>query len=229
MEKIIRKTLVIIGLLPFLLTSCGPIRFFTYNEPHSDWVTKWLTNPTCQPPCWENIIPGQTYIDNVADILAATQGIHILSNPGKGPLSEIRQMDWGFDRSSDNGGAQTDEQGYVVSLIFMNTYQPITTEEVILKYGNPTNVLLYDCRSEMGRKTCEVNLVYNNKGMMLGLFLNDIGKEKYQVKIEPDQELKKIIFFSNAEGTYVDVMGKNSFNYPKYYFPCNGYTNYPEK
>ena len=224
-----RKALVIVGLLSFFLTSCGLTPVLEKQEPRSEWATKWLTNPTCQPPCWENIIPGQTPIDDVAAILATTQGIHILTNPQTGPLSEIRQMDWGFDQSIDSGGAQSDETGNLVSEIYLNTYQPITTEEVINKFGSPTNVLLYYCSSEFWRKSCVVHLVYTDKGMALDLFLNDTGKNGYQVKIEPTSKLTAIYFFTDIEGAYEMNFGKNSPNYPKYYYSWEGYSNYPEK
>jgi hypothetical protein len=229
MVILIRKNLLIVGLLLVLITSCNFSPFLTNQEPHSEWVTKWFTNPTCQPPCWENITPGQTQIDDVAAIFTNLKEIKNYSNPHKGPFGESRQMDWKFDQSSDSGIIQTDDRGNNISQISIVTYQPLTIEEVISKYGDPTNVLLYDCRSDLGQKRCVVHLVYKNKGMMLEIMLNDIGKNMYQVKIEKNSKLSIIHFFPDTEDSYEKIIGKNSFNYPKYYYSWNGYSNYPEK
>lgn len=210
-----------------LLSSCSFSVDKTETVARSEWLDKFLKNPTCQPPCWENIVPGETNIDDALAILSHTNGIKLTNNPTvlSGYTTE---MNWNFDESNDSGGVTTDEQGNVISKISLGFYEKLTTEEVISAFGPPTDVLLYDCRPFVGKKTCEVHIIFQEIGVGLRTYLiDDIGKNKYQVVISPQTEIDGIWLFQNINGTYEQIIGKNSFNYPQYFIKWKGYSNYP--
>lgn len=219
--------IMILGLFSLLLISCGKSLLFHNQEPRNDWLASWLSNPVCQPPCWENIIPGKTSLNEAVNILTNMDGVNILLFPIKDTTSEMRQMDWTFERIKDNAGIQTDKYGNLVSKIYFNINQILTIEEVEKKFGFPSNVMLYDCRSENSRKTCEVHLVYRNASMVLELFLNDRGNADHKVMISPNSEIYRIDFLEGNENSYLNLIGKNSFNYPELLLNWKGYTNYP--
>jgi hypothetical protein len=37
----------------------------------SEWIAKWLKNPTCKVPCWENITPGEINRDQTKLLLSS--------------------------------------------------------------------------------------------------------------------------------------------------------------
>jgi hypothetical protein len=232
MMKSAQRILLVAGIgFCVLMTSCSSILFSTPSAPPSGWLAQWLTNPTCSPACFGNIVPGKTLIDEIPMILPksneAGPGIKIDPVVGPGPLSEMRQMTWVFDSSSDNGGVQTDEGGNVVSKIFINIYQTVTVGEVVAKYGPPTHVMLYYCRNDWSSPNCEVHLVYKNQGMALEIDPKNLDKNKYQVNISSDLKVRAIFFFPDDGDGYVKTIGQHSFNYPQYFFNWNGYSTYP--
>lgn len=227
MQRIIGKILILVVSISLLLSSCGFSVDKTETVARNEWLNKFLKDPTCLPPCWENIVPGKTTIDDASSILSHVSGIKIANNPTV--LSgNTRQMDWRFDQSNDGGDVTTDDQGKVISKISLGFYEKLTTEEIISAFGQPTDVLLYDCRSEFGKHTCEVHLIFQETGIALRTGLIDnFGKNMYQVNISPQTEINGIWFFQKINGTYEKVIGRNSFNYPQYFIKWKGYSNYP--
>lgn len=55
-------------IISFLLTICLLSGCSLHNQSESskreEWINNWLDNPSCTPPCFENITPGFTSIDD---------------------------------------------------------------------------------------------------------------------------------------------------------------------
>ena len=58
-----------------------------------DWLKKWLNNPACKSPCFENITPGITTVDEAESILKSSPGVQIISFPD-GYGSEQLELGW---------------------------------------------------------------------------------------------------------------------------------------
>ncbi len=227
MQKTKWKCLSVLLLLSILAASCGSKNNAAVSKPHSDWLKKLLTQPACQPPCWENMLPGTTSMDEVAATLSNLNGIKIIHYSQEFSNPE-RQMDWTFDQSSDSGSAFGDDQGKILSYLYFGLSDSLTVEEVISSFGEPTNVLLYDCRTELSKKTCVAHIIYSNKGMALQTtILDQFGKSSYQVNISAQTQILGIWFLPTNNNSYENIIGKNSFNYPQYYYQWKGYSNYP--
>jgi hypothetical protein len=48
---------------------------------HLPWVESWLSNPICDPPCWECIIPGVTTIGEGQEIASQLSGVENVGGP----------------------------------------------------------------------------------------------------------------------------------------------------
>lgn len=231
MLKYVFKLFILPIFFLFLISSCSALPFFSTPtpKPRSDWITKWLKNPTCQPPCWENMIPGKTKIEDGVTILEQIPGINKLSGPSKGPIGNEKQMVWQFGPSSGSISAQTDERGEILSFIYLNLNleENITLDELVSAYGQPTNLSFYDCRTELNMKSCVIHLIYKDKGMALELLVDDIGKGEYRVKILSETKVSGVWLFPATGDGYATTIGKNSFIYPKFVINWKGYTNYP--
>src|SRR5689334_19085430 len=47
-------------------------------SPKPDWLVRWLNEPVCLPPCWENITPGNTSFTDALPIAKAISGFELV-------------------------------------------------------------------------------------------------------------------------------------------------------
>ena len=102
------------------ITGCNELSLFSKatSVPRHEWITKWLSKPVCSPPCWEQITPGVTSIDEAEEILQQIPQITGIRGPIKGPLGfEELDINWNFDHSTDGGAIRTDAEGTIKSIL----------------------------------------------------------------------------------------------------------------
>jgi hypothetical protein len=158
----------------------------------SSWITRWLTNPTCQPPCWENITPGETTIDEAVKIVYQIPGVEITWMPSMTGLTEgDKSLQWYFNQS-DFGSIDTEIGQEIVSVIRLGAggEQKLLLSEVIAAYGNPSTVVKGRCHFV----TCVYSVVYKDRGMEL-----DIGTSDKKVDIQADTEISPIFLYPLSE------------------------------
>lgn len=100
-------------------------------------------------------------------------------------------------------------------------------DEIVSAYGPPTNVSFFDCRTILKVKSCEIHLIYKDKGMAVEFLINDIGRKNYRVKILPDTKVNGVLLYPATEEGYAKTIEKNPFIYANDLLDWNGYTYYP--
>jgi hypothetical protein len=198
-------------LLCLSLCSCTSTPNSNYG-PRSMWITKLLKEPTCQPPCWENIIPGKMTMDEIYSILSKNPDILITEYQTEpiGPINN-KNIFWDFLQTHDSGRASNDNQGETLETIglYLGDNQLLTIQEVIDAYGPPTKVLLSACRD----RTCVVDFAYTESGMSVstGLLRSKYSSEKgYSVSVTQETKIKDFLFFPAGKDGFMQTLGVGS-------------------
>lgn len=177
----------------YLLESQKPTRV-----PRDVWITRWLYNPSCLPPCWEMITPGVTTITKTVNILNNLAGVsNIVVTSG---MSTGMVINWDFNQSGGSGGAISDEHGYVdVINLGAADDQLLTVGEVISTYGPPSHVL----RGSRHLNESGLYIIYMDRGMFLYTQLPvDDGK----VKVSPKTSVLELDFIQPGEESFLSTI-----------------------
>jgi hypothetical protein len=215
--------------LGLLLTSCIPTPTPNY-APRSAWITKFLEEPTCQPPCWENVIPGEMTMDETFAVLWNNPEIHITQYWTE-PIgsSKEKSISWKFIQSNDGGIAFSDHEGEILQFIRLDLSndQLLTIADIISVFGLPTKVYLSDCRNE---RDCVVEFLYIELGMsastnvLKAKYRNNQG---YSVSISEETKITRLHLHASGEEHYREDLGgwADYDTIPNW----NGYGEYLEK
>ncbi len=205
------------------LASCRQFNILFKPTPykHSEWVTKWLYEPNCQPPCYEEMSPGKTTIEEALIRINELVGTPNRTYFPGSPRDRRKQISWQFENQSGGGSAKTDMDGEIISDITIQPGEGLGIAEIFSIYGPPDEVNIVGCFGELVRSDCVVHLIYSSIGMVLEISLPDGGKEEYIVEIKPDSDVFRIIFFSPGNESYIRALGV--FDYIEKW---SGYTSY---
>ena len=146
--------------------STNPVTVTVTPQNSANWWTGWLAQPVCKPPCWQNITPGVTTMDEALSILENMPEITITFRSGDG-------VDWEFNKSKDEGGTLGASDEGIVDIIWLGSVSntKLHLEEVVATYNTPEYVKPYDCREGM----CSTVLIYPDLGMLLSVFVENTG------------------------------------------------------
>jgi hypothetical protein len=187
------------------------------NQDGLSWITRWLINPTCQPPCWENINPGITTIDEAAKIVFQIPGVDItwlpsMTGMGKG----YKRLSWDMEQSG-HGSIDTERDEDIVPSIHLaiEGEQKLFLGNTVSIFGNPSMVIMNKCFSEpSGSLTCPLYIVFKEKGMALFTSQNN---EK--IDLQADTEINKIFLYpvetigTKIIGESIAWSGYGSYNF----------------
>jgi hypothetical protein len=157
------------------------------------WVTRWLTHPACESPCWENITPGVTTMEEAVKIVYQIPGVEITWLPTMDRATEDEKtLQWDFSQSG-YGWVRAESRQEIVSEIHLGPGgKQLLLSEVVAVYGNPSTVVKGSCHGgALSGGTCIYSIVYQDRGMEL-----DIGVHEYQkVDVQADTEVSGIYFY----------------------------------
>jgi len=185
------------------------------------WVTKWLEQPTCMPPCWETIIPGVTTMTDASKILSTIPNVIDMKGPMVQPLTDKEYViHWSFIETMDGGAIYTNDEGIVYWTMLAASEETLQLHEIIDKYGEPSKIYIEDhCRGNR----CPVFIAYPDLSMTLETTLPiNFGNI---IRISPDTSIDYINFFAPGEEDWPNMMGDNIMFYGKEY-SWKGYTKY---
>jgi hypothetical protein len=171
------------------------------REPLPEWLNNWLENPSCQPPCWEQIIPGSSSIEYAISVLRDTPEFRIYNFSTPHPTDQIT-MEWRIPGSSDSGfiasgkGSESD----IVQVIMLNLNSDLSIEHVLDTYGPPNYVETVRCRTEFFSSSCEVNLVYRDLGLVIGLLVGTTYRLD-EIIIRKNLTIDRLVFLSPSSQT----------------------------
>ncbi len=186
------------------------------NSNH--WEALWLNTPLCEPPCWENITPGKTNYAEALSILEKLPGVIITYNDQQMGIS------WIFDKNRpDSGLIRFNPDGTVYSIWLGNSYdQKLYLKTVVDSFAYPTYIQPYDCREGM----CSTALAYPDRGMVLEVFLEDMGKiNAHQVAIDASSEVNFVYFIETGLESYLSTSMYQE--YQLLFMKWKGYGEYP--
>lgn len=194
-----RKLLALFEVLIIFTTSCQS-SYVTTPVPSptpkiiQNWWDTWFANASCQPPCWHNITPGVTTIDEAISILEKSPEIKITSKSEFG-------LSWDFVQNEDEGGTLGISEDGIVRMIWLASVseRKLLLKTIVATYQEPEYVKPYDCRQ--GR--CVTALVYPDVGMFLSVFVANTGQTSLQeeentfheIEILPETVVDRVYFF----------------------------------
>jgi hypothetical protein len=185
MTKLWKSSFVVIFVI--YLVACSP-------KPN---LRSQILDPVCEPPCWQNIIPGETGMDEFPKILSSMPDVDPERQGWMGKRHGYDQLySWYFQKI--DGSVQIGFLDEKVINIIIESDVGATLEEMLEKYGEPTDII-YVMRNKlvfMGSAMVEtVNLVYPEKGMMIVFDNRGINP----IRISPQQPINWIIYFTPDE------------------------------
>jgi hypothetical protein len=191
------KLLVSLGVLIIFNAACQTTNVSTPVPSATSsflqkWWNMWLVNSSCQPPCWQNITPGVTTIDEAISILEKLPEIKITSKSEFG-------VSWDFIQNKDEGGTVGISEDGIVRTIWLSSVseRKLLLKTIVASYNEPEYVKPYDCREGM----CVTALVYPDEGLILSVFVENTGYNSSQeedpnpeIEILPDTVVNRVYF-----------------------------------
>lgn len=189
----------ILLLTSLLLSSCQsrPWFFPPTPVPRGSWLIQWLERPVCQPPCYVNIVPGETNLNDAFEILENSPGVTDIefSLPDKDEFFHRGRITWNYKDSPDTGGAETFSNSLTISDIVLSVREELNIDEIINIYGSPSHLWFFDCRAEIGPVRCSIQLVYIEMGLSVDSTYMKISKDNSSLEITKGMKLDGIYFF----------------------------------
>lgn len=185
-------------------------------EISSNWWTTWLAHPVCKPPCWQNITPGLTTMEEAVSILENSPEIKIKFQDKYG-------IDWRFNQNKDEGGVITTTPDGIVYTIRIGSVseRKLFVKTIVASYGHPEYVKPYDCREGM----CATILVYPDVGIFLDVFIKNTGTISIpQIEIRPDTPVYRVYFFEQGIENFQRIP---TFQNYELLMEWKGYGEYP--
>jgi len=156
-------------------------------------ITRWLMGTNCSLPCWEDITPGQTSLDEVEASLKKEESTRITYNRNGGIEWQIPNVYFGVAYSENADNVVTG-----VSIQFMDE-QWMDIQEVIDAFGDPSFVQV------LCSETCaDANLIYPDKGMEIRL-IPFAGLDDSSVQILKDAKVYVASFFVPGFDNYCAI------------------------
>ena len=191
--KIKRAVLVLLFILLILVSICALVIYQPFSPPPEPympnqtlWIDAWLENPVCQPPCLDNIIPGVTPADEVAEKLSVHPGVLRVEREKKNYYTEAIRWYTPENEMGQLGEVTVNTDTQIVSgiEIYSNSnVAKILLGDFIDVFGEPDYVYPYT-DAEFISSTCVAHLYYVDKGMSVRFLLTESTKER--VNITPD-------------------------------------------
>lgn len=192
-----------------------------------------LASSTCELPCWNNIVPGETTLQEAVDIIEQLDGINqesiFVHNPSQGLITTAI---W-FSLESKTLLDSTTTQGEVslindrVVLITLGGDLNLTFGDIVRKIGEPEYIISTDFNKETSQIT--INAIYPSKG------ISYISYKKPKDKLTPSSKIANISFFDSI---YYEVFLEEGWfsegeygaeNTKKIMYEWNGYGSLDEK
>lgn len=136
-----------VAVLSFIFLSLTGCKGNGHVSKHLPWVESWLSNPACDPPCWEGIIPSVTTLEEGQEIASQLSGVAKVDGPyGIHNGKAIGIIMNGCDENSHIVLFDENIEDGTIDSILLSTNcseDNTTVNEVINAYGNPDYTWAY--------------------------------------------------------------------------------------
>jgi hypothetical protein len=153
------------------------------------WITRWLKDPICQPPCWENISPGKTSLEEAKSI--------VNSHPDM-KISYIDDVSISIRNKSEeeNFGLLTAPNGQTIQRISLLTRQfSLELSEIVNLYGFPNEMLVFDSSQDQFSVRW-IDLLYYKHGMVVTYYPPPDKDHGNEITLAPDTKIRGIGFYA---------------------------------
>lgn len=195
------------------------------------WVDKLINDPTCELPCWENITPGETHIQEVRPLLSQIAGvINIIGPRNVSQRSAYMAMEWYMAANKAEHPnywctAYAKDANSVISMLDLgidaDVYTDFSLKEAIEGFGEPDYLQVYYCDGTF----CKFRLVYPENGLVLEVLLRDLGD---YARLTEESSISAIILLPVGLQSYSDHLLWPSPNTQAPLVPWQGYGEYEE-
>lgn len=183
------------------------------------WLQQWLSSPTCQPPCWENITPGKTTFSEVVKVVANIPGVSI-NRLSMTPalIDNNTAIRWDFGKNG-SGSIRANFINKIVTVVVLvpDGDQILTVKDLITAYGHPDAIVTGYCFGEYFTVSCPYVLLYKKLGLVAYL---DVYAEK-SIIIKPDTQ---IVFVNLSPQNDLKIFDNE--NARLFEIPWDGYKTY---
>ena len=188
----------------------------------SGWIAKWLRNPSCNVPCWQNITPGETNRDQAKSLLSSNPDITGIEESDVIPYGQVLNLNLDNDVYPDDVTILFDNENIVQEIDFATFGSNLYLNDMILAFGSPKRVLFRNQEYEY----VTVDLLYSERGVIVELFLQNLNLEGEipKVKIEKYMEVRHIYLNTPGLKYFFDTSGIVD---PSLSYEWKGYTTYP--
>ena len=144
--------------------------------------TDLIGTENCRPPCWNNIVPGETTETDALSILVEFEA----QGPGEVEIlpNDIR---W---RDLDNRNYYLNIQDGMVMTVNFRVFS-LTVEDVIGIFGEPSGLSIYDIE----REGYGILLYYPDIGILIGIGTRySLSSSRSHYYIKPEMEIHDITY-----------------------------------
>jgi len=183
-------------------------------RPLPGWLLKFIKNPTCSPPCWENIVPGETTLEQAKLLLARQPDVQDSYVEDTIPFGKT--LLW------LNGSAPVDDENIVQMVWLRTSFYGVLLDQIVNRYGDPKYVVF----SYWYENRVSVDLLYPDIGLVISTRQYEKGHEPDNVMadISPKDEVADILFLAPGLEYYY---AKMIWGLPLMQYDWKGYQTYP--
>jgi hypothetical protein len=195
----------------FALELYKPFPLFPPEKgPMPYWVDKMIHDPACDLPCWENITPGETLIEEVPSLLFQIPQAKRISGPWNfdGGRSSHVKIEWFMaadkvDQPDFWCSAYAKDSNAVVSILDLHidadVYTDVSLAEAIDGFGEPSYLQIENCDVTF----CQFRLVYPENGLVLEVFLRDFGQ---RARLTEKSSISALVLIPTGLQSYSDYL-----------------------
>jgi hypothetical protein len=171
-----------------------------FNKPPV-WESKWLENPTCKPPCWENVLPGTTNRDGVKSTLTLNPKLINIEEREVIPYGLTMSVNIRDDKYKGNATIYFDDTdiAQVIELRFeegaVNLYDiesytgiGLYVDDLISTFGFPDQVLFI----YWDYGYTKINLLYSDMFMIIEFAGYSFDQNNFSMSIQSYSEVSKL-------------------------------------
>lgn len=192
-----RFLLGLILVIFFIFAAVGALTLIRQNKTISTITTDTL----CNPPCWQNIQPGQTTAWEAVSILEKLQYVEGIMQWDERYGDKIA---WAFRYPvRESSGYIYCAEDRVMAISFL-TYESITVAEAFEYIGEPDySWMRY--KETFGRQWLEVVLAYPTQGIFtrVDLELSDAADRNFTVRIDENSPIGRVVYFDPIQYEYL--------------------------
>lgn len=159
------------GLLLIFLSNCAPNPNATNQLVNIEFTNQWLDDKACIQPCWQNIQPGQTTIDEAIKKLNLIPEIIYIEQNTSGSSGVVYWDVVSKEDSWVNGQIFYSTDTQKIEEISYQTKGSISVQDVFENIGEPSHIYV-DVSACHTEEECpyygySIHLSYINEGIML--------------------------------------------------------------